>query len=145
MGDYSTTPLDPVDPRRSWTIQMYPIDPQTWRTRITQLLTSLPRGRKEEGRKMGMATASARLTGHNHPHYSRLSCFAELRPKVVAANIQESYSTSAIGPRQPRARDDRPPCRHRSRRGARCKPCQDCCRVGSFAHPSTSRRLPSRL
>jgi len=43
LGDYSTTCLDPLDPTRFWTIQMYPIDSQTWRTHITQLLTSLPR------------------------------------------------------------------------------------------------------
>jgi len=37
-GDYSTTSLDPCDPSRFWTIQMLPLDSETWITRITEML-----------------------------------------------------------------------------------------------------------
>jgi hypothetical protein len=39
-GDYSTTTVDPSDPNRFWTIQMYPSGAATWATRITELITS---------------------------------------------------------------------------------------------------------
>jgi hypothetical protein len=41
-GDYSTTCVDPIDPNRFWTIQMYPSDSSTWSTQITELLTAVP-------------------------------------------------------------------------------------------------------
>jgi hypothetical protein len=47
-GDYTTTSVDPSDPTRFWTIQMYPsaIDPTfdcgIWSTRITELITTPP-------------------------------------------------------------------------------------------------------
>jgi hypothetical protein len=47
-GDYSATSVDPVDPNRFWTIQMYPsgtdpnsLDSGVWSTQITELITSL--------------------------------------------------------------------------------------------------------
>ena len=39
-GDYSATTLDPSDPGRFWTIQMYPRGASTWATRITELIIS---------------------------------------------------------------------------------------------------------
>jgi len=43
-GDYSTTLVDPSDPTRFWTIQMYPSDTDVWSMQITELLTTqLPR------------------------------------------------------------------------------------------------------
>ncbi len=36
-GDYSTTCVDPADPYRFWTIQMYPGSTTEWQTRITEL------------------------------------------------------------------------------------------------------------
>ncbi len=42
-GDYSATSLDPSDPNRFWTIQMYPspsTDGDVWSTRITELITA---------------------------------------------------------------------------------------------------------
>ena len=39
-GDYSATSVDPTDPNRFWTIQMYPSAPLVWSTQITELLTS---------------------------------------------------------------------------------------------------------
>lgn len=42
-GDYSATSVDPSDPSRFWTIQMYPSDPvnsDVWSTQITELLTT---------------------------------------------------------------------------------------------------------
>jgi hypothetical protein len=41
-GDYSSTCLDPADPNRFWTIQMYPAGPSTWSTQITELRTAVP-------------------------------------------------------------------------------------------------------
>ena len=47
-GDYSATSVDPADPTRFWTIQMYPSDVDlsvgigVWSTQITELLTTLP-------------------------------------------------------------------------------------------------------
>ena len=41
-GDYSATAVDPVDPNRFWTIQMFPSDSaneDVWSTRITELIT----------------------------------------------------------------------------------------------------------
>ncbi len=41
-GDYTTTTVDPADPNRFWTIEMYPPDaanPDVWATQITELLT----------------------------------------------------------------------------------------------------------
>lgn len=42
-GDYSTTSVDPVDPFRFWTIQMYPSTSDTWVTYIAEVRTALPR------------------------------------------------------------------------------------------------------
>ncbi len=39
-GDYSATSVDPSDPTRFWTIQMYPSASGTWATQITELRTS---------------------------------------------------------------------------------------------------------
>jgi len=41
-GDYSTTSVDPSDPSRFWTIQMYPSDVDVWTTQITELVTTVP-------------------------------------------------------------------------------------------------------
>ncbi len=41
-GDYSTLTVDPVDPNRFWTIQMYPSSASAWSTQITELLTASP-------------------------------------------------------------------------------------------------------
>jgi hypothetical protein len=39
-GDYSSTSVDPADPTKFWTIQMYPSSASGWSTQITQILTS---------------------------------------------------------------------------------------------------------
>jgi hypothetical protein len=39
-GDYSATSVDPSDPNRFWTIQMFPSDTNVWSTQITELITS---------------------------------------------------------------------------------------------------------
>jgi hypothetical protein len=39
-GDYSTTSVDPADPTRFWTIQMYASGPSTWSTQISELITA---------------------------------------------------------------------------------------------------------
>jgi hypothetical protein len=41
-GDYSTTSVDPSDPTRFWTIQLYPSSSSAWSTQITELVTSIP-------------------------------------------------------------------------------------------------------
>jgi hypothetical protein len=47
-GDYSATSVDPTDPNRFWTIQMFPSDPpdpsnpDVWSTQITEILTASP-------------------------------------------------------------------------------------------------------
>ncbi|MDB6039073.1 MAG: hypothetical protein JWM99_2914 [Verrucomicrobiales bacterium] len=41
-GDYSATSLDPSDPGRFWTIQMYPVNATTWATQITELIVGGP-------------------------------------------------------------------------------------------------------
>ncbi len=41
-GDYSTTSVDPTDPNRFWTIQMFPVSLSVWATQITELLTAVP-------------------------------------------------------------------------------------------------------
>jgi hypothetical protein len=46
-GDYSSTSIDPNDPTRFWTIQMYPsaVDPDTggtWSTQITEIIATAP-------------------------------------------------------------------------------------------------------
>jgi hypothetical protein len=41
-GDYSATSVDPSDPNRFWTIQMYPTDTDVWSTQITELVTVPP-------------------------------------------------------------------------------------------------------
>jgi hypothetical protein len=38
-GDYSATTVDPKDPSRFWTIQLYPTSSVAWATQITELLT----------------------------------------------------------------------------------------------------------
>jgi hypothetical protein len=42
-GDYGATSVDPTDPNRFWTIQMYPTDTTTWATQITELIIGAPR------------------------------------------------------------------------------------------------------
>src|SRR5262249_3429857 len=37
-GDYSSTCVDPTDPNRFWTMQMYPIYSGVWATQISELL-----------------------------------------------------------------------------------------------------------
>src|SRR5258706_4442179 len=39
-GDYSATSVDPTDPTKFWTIQMYPSTAGAWSTQITQILTT---------------------------------------------------------------------------------------------------------
>ncbi len=39
-GDYSTTSVDPTDPYRFWTIQMYAAGSSTWATQISELILS---------------------------------------------------------------------------------------------------------
>jgi hypothetical protein len=39
-GDYSTTSLDPVDPNRFWTLQLFAADTDVWATQITELITT---------------------------------------------------------------------------------------------------------
>jgi hypothetical protein len=39
-GDYSTTSVDPTDPNRFWTLQMFPADTNVWATQITELITT---------------------------------------------------------------------------------------------------------
>ena len=41
-GDYSSTCVDPADPNRFWTIQMYPSGSSRWSTQITELRTAVP-------------------------------------------------------------------------------------------------------
>jgi len=49
-GDYSSMSVDPTDPNRFWTIQMYPsgVDSSSglgdgiWSTQITEILTAIP-------------------------------------------------------------------------------------------------------
>jgi hypothetical protein len=41
-GDYSSTCVDPADPNRFWTIQMYPSAAAVWSTQVTELLTCYP-------------------------------------------------------------------------------------------------------
>ena len=41
-GDYGTTSVDPVDPFRFWTIQMYPSTSDAWVTYISEVRTALP-------------------------------------------------------------------------------------------------------
>jgi len=43
-GDYTSTSVDPSDPNRFWTIQMYPdpLDTDVWSTEITELITYYP-------------------------------------------------------------------------------------------------------
>jgi hypothetical protein len=41
-GDYSATSVDPSDPNRFWTIQMFPEDTDIWSTQITELITFNP-------------------------------------------------------------------------------------------------------
>lgn len=38
--DYSTISVDPSDPTRFWTMQMYPSDTDVWSTQTTELLTA---------------------------------------------------------------------------------------------------------
>ena len=40
-GDYSATSVDPVDPNRFWTIQMYPATTLAWATQITEINTRI--------------------------------------------------------------------------------------------------------
>ena len=42
-GDYSSTCVDPADPNRFWTIQMYPVSSGVWATQISELLTAVPK------------------------------------------------------------------------------------------------------
>lgn len=42
-GDYSSTCVDPADPNRFWTIQMYPVSSGIWATQITEILTAIPK------------------------------------------------------------------------------------------------------
>ena len=42
-GDYSSTCVDPADPNRFWTIQMYPVSTSAWATQITEVLTAIPK------------------------------------------------------------------------------------------------------
>jgi hypothetical protein len=39
-GDYSSVCVDPVDPNRFWTINMYPSSANDWSTQVTELLTA---------------------------------------------------------------------------------------------------------
>jgi len=39
-GDYSATTVDPSDPNRFWTIQIYASDSNGWSTQITELVTT---------------------------------------------------------------------------------------------------------
>jgi hypothetical protein len=39
-GDYSATSVDPTDPNRFWTMQMFPSDTNVWSTQITELVTT---------------------------------------------------------------------------------------------------------
>jgi hypothetical protein len=41
-GDYSATSVDPADPYRFWTIQMYPAAHDTWATYIAEVRTAIP-------------------------------------------------------------------------------------------------------
>ena len=41
-GDYSATSVDPSDPSRFWTIQVYPADSDIWATQITELVVINP-------------------------------------------------------------------------------------------------------
>jgi hypothetical protein len=41
-GDYSTTSLDPADPNRFWTLQMFAADTNVWSTQITEIITQPP-------------------------------------------------------------------------------------------------------
>ena len=42
-GDYSATSVDPADPTRFWTIQEVPASKTAWSTRVTELLTGIPK------------------------------------------------------------------------------------------------------
>ncbi len=42
-GDYSTTTVDPSDPSRFWTIQMFPSGASAWSTQVTEILTAAVR------------------------------------------------------------------------------------------------------
>lgn len=41
-GDYSATSVDPTDPFRFWTVQLYAYSSDAWSTEITELRTALP-------------------------------------------------------------------------------------------------------
>lgn len=41
-GDYSSTSVDPADPNRFWTVQLFPVDGTTWSTQISELIVGAP-------------------------------------------------------------------------------------------------------
>jgi hypothetical protein len=41
-GDYSSTSVDPLDPTRFWTLQLYAASSTAWATQITELITAPP-------------------------------------------------------------------------------------------------------
>ena len=97
-GDYSTLSVDPNDPTRFWSIQMYPSgtftdsfgDHDAWSTQITELITSLPAPQLTITLSGRNATISWPGTATGY----QLQSAANLTTSTVWTNVTQTPSTN---------------------------------------------------
>ena len=90
-GDYSAISVDPSDPTRFWTIQMYPSDagnPDVWSTQITELLTAPLLSISSSGTNV-MISWTSLATGY------QLQSAANLASPVIWSNVPQPTLTNA--------------------------------------------------
>jgi hypothetical protein len=92
-GDYSTLSVDPADPTRFWSIQMFPPPSDfsdVWSTQITELLTSqlLPQLRIAPAGTNVMVSWSSLATGY------QLQSATNLAPSIAWSNVTQTTSTN---------------------------------------------------
>jgi len=90
-GDYSAISVDPSDPTRFWTIQMYPSDagnPDVWSTQITELLTAPLLSISSSGTNV-MISWTSLATGY------QLQSAVGLASPVIWSNVPQPTLTNA--------------------------------------------------
>ena len=91
-GDYCATSVDPTDPNRFWTIQMFPSDAanaDVWSTQVTELLTApqFPLAIMPAGTNVMLAWSSG-ATGY------QLQSAASVAPPVTWSNVTQAALTN---------------------------------------------------
>jgi hypothetical protein len=94
-GDYSTTTVDPTDPNRFWTIQLYPASATAWATQITEIITGFSLSVQRNGTNLQISWPTS-ATGFILQSAPSLSPTAAWTPVATASMVAGNRATVAV-------------------------------------------------